>query len=81
VIDRSDISELVDVAPDMEVEVRTRFTGEWAVGFGVVAVLDGGVKIRRHRDGAVLPTLFGPDDLRIPSRSVRVSEAGGEGIP
>jgi hypothetical protein len=59
-----DVPEFLDLEPGTEVEVRTRFTGEWAVGFGVVAVVGGGVKVRRHRDGAVLPLVFGVDDVR-----------------
>jgi hypothetical protein len=54
----------VGLEPGTEVEVRTRFTGEWAVGFGVIAVAGGGVKVRRHRDGAVLPLPFGVDEIR-----------------
>lgn len=59
-----DKAEAEGLEPGTEVEVRTRFTGEWAVGLGVVAVVGGGVKIRRHRDGTVLPQLFGPDEVR-----------------
>lgn len=53
------------IEPGTEVEVRTRFTGEWAVGFSVVAVVGGGMRVRRDRDGAVLPSLFESTEVRI----------------
>jgi hypothetical protein len=61
---------VVEIEPGTEVEVRTRFTGEWAVGFSVVAVVGEDMTVRRHRDGAVLPALFKAGE-------VRASEAGG----
>jgi hypothetical protein len=52
--------------PGTEVEVRDRFTGEWAPGF-VIAEVDGGeCLIERSRDGFVLPITFGTEDVRTP---------------
>src|SRR6185312_15417214 len=47
------------------VEVKTRFSGDWAAGFEVDAVTDAGCRVRRVSDGAVLPALFDFDDIRI----------------
>jgi anti-anti-sigma factor len=46
------------------VEVVTHFTGAWVGGFEVASILADGCSIRRVSDGAVLPTLFGYDDVR-----------------
>jgi hypothetical protein len=57
-----------------EVEVRTRFCGEWVGGFEVVETdtdrtgtdrsRDAGVAVRRQSDGMVLPETFAPHDVR-----------------
>jgi hypothetical protein len=44
--------------------VRNQFDGEWAPDFQIVAVESDGCRIRRNRDGTLLPTLFAWDDLR-----------------
>lgn len=63
---REQSGRMVEIGPGTQVEVRTRFTGEWAVGFSVVAVVGGSMRVRRHRDGAVLPALFEAADVRVP---------------
>jgi hypothetical protein len=58
----------IEVAPDRGVEVRCRFGDTWVDGFEVCeAVADGEglrYRLRRRSDGAVLPTLFEPADVR-----------------
>lgn len=46
------------------VEVRTRFDQAWARGFEVAEVDDGGYRLRRNSDGALLPVGFDRADLR-----------------
>jgi hypothetical protein len=50
------------------VEVRTRFDHRWSTGFEIDAVLaaDEGprYRIRRRSDDSVLPSDFGPDEVR-----------------
>ena len=63
------VSDEVDgVAPALEpgtrVEVRRRFDRSWARGFEVAEIVDGGFRIRRRSDGAVLPTDFSSDEVR-----------------
>jgi hypothetical protein len=48
-----------------EVEVRNRFTGEWSVGLEVVERTKGVVHVRRLRDGAILPTGFREEEVRV----------------
>ena len=48
-----------------EVEVRNRFTGEWSVGFEVVGPSNGVVRVRRPRDGAILPAAFRAEEVRV----------------
>ena len=48
-----------------EVEVRNRFTGDWSIGFEVVSRSDGVVRVRRPRDGAILPTAFRDEEVRV----------------
>ncbi|MCU1449832.1 MAG: hypothetical protein JWP02_2002 [Acidimicrobiales bacterium] len=47
--------------------VRNQFDGAWAPDFRIVAVESEGCRIRRDRDGAVLPKVFVWDDLRAAS--------------
>jgi hypothetical protein len=56
-----------------EVEVRTRFRGDWVGGFEVVDAdeKDEAVTVRRQSDGQVLPSRFEPDEVR-PTRSTGV---------
>jgi hypothetical protein len=53
---------------DGAVEVRSRFDGTWVPGFEIAEVLhlDNAplVRLRRSCDGAVLPRLFGPEEVR-----------------
>ena len=48
----------------MRVEVRSRFDQRWARGFEVVAVTEGGYRLKRLSDGMELPTEFSPEDVR-----------------
>jgi hypothetical protein len=48
-----------------EVEVRNRFTGEWSVGFEVVGRSNGVVRVRRLRDGAIIPAGFRAEEVRV----------------
>jgi hypothetical protein len=54
-----------------DVEVRTRFDGHWARGFEVVTTGDDGYRVRRRSDGRELPTLFSPQDVRLPKERKR----------
>jgi hypothetical protein len=47
-----------------KVEVRRRFDSQWARGFEIVEVTDGGYRVKRLSDGEVLPVLFEHDDVR-----------------
>jgi hypothetical protein len=46
------------------VAVRIRYNGSWADGFEIVAIEEGGYRVRRRSDGAVLPVTTPADDLR-----------------
>ena len=50
--------------PGMRVEVRRRFDAHWARGFEVVAVTEGGYRLKRMSDGEELPIEFAFDDVR-----------------
>jgi len=52
------------VKPGTRVEVRRRFDQNWARGFEVAAVVEGGYLIRRLSDGAILPEPFSPEEVR-----------------
>ncbi len=54
--------------PGTRVEVRDRFRGSWARGFELAEVDEGGLRVRRLSDGAVLPVVFDPDDVRVERR-------------
>lgn len=55
----------LEIAPGDRVEVRDHFEGDWARGFEVAALVDEDiVRVKRVSDGAVLPWMFGPGDLR-----------------
>ena len=47
-----------------EVEVHVRYTDTWATGFQVADVVEGGCRLRRRSDGALLPVVTSDDDLR-----------------
>ena len=46
------------------VEVYNAFSGDWSTGFAVAEATDAGYRLRRVSDGAVLPVVFGPADVR-----------------
>ena len=48
----------------MRVEVRSRFDQRWSRGFELVAVTEGGYRLKRLSDGMELPTEFSPEDVR-----------------
>jgi hypothetical protein len=58
----------VVIAIGTAVDVFSRFRQEWVGGFEVAAVRDHGYSIRRRLDWAVLPGVFGPDDVRLTRR-------------
>jgi hypothetical protein len=60
-----------DLRPGRKVEVRNRFDGSWSGGFEVVEEVDGGYRVGRRSDGAVLPGVFGGDELRPEGRRGR----------
>jgi hypothetical protein len=47
-----------------KVEVRDRFARAWRRGFEVAEPVDGGYRIRRLSDRAILPVVFSPDEVR-----------------
>ncbi len=53
----------------MEVDVRSRYIGEWSRGFAVAERLRGGVRVRRTSDGALFPDVFDLDDIRLENHS------------
>jgi len=46
------------------VEVRNRYRGSWSRGFEVADTTERGYWLRRASDRHVLPTPFGPDEIR-----------------
>lgn len=52
------------------VEVVTRFTGNWVGGFEIATTGAAGCRVRRLSDDALLPTVFGYDQLRATSRNL-----------
>ena len=61
-VDAADRGESLEAG--MRVEVRSRFDQRWARGFEVVAVTEGGYRLKRLSDGMELPTEFSPEDVR-----------------
>ncbi len=59
-----DIEIATELSAGTEVEVLTRFEPHWTSGFEIAAVVDGGLTLRRHSDGTVLPVAFGAHELR-----------------
>lgn len=47
-----------------DVEVWCRSYDTWVTGFAVIDTTPDGCRVRRHSDGAVLPALFSPQDVR-----------------
>lgn len=60
------------------VEVATRFTERWAAGFEIVEVTADGCRVRRVGDGAILPEVFGEDDLRLAAPTPLEAAAGDD---
>jgi hypothetical protein len=60
----------IRTATSTHVEVRSRFDGSWVPGFEVAEVREVEAermfRVRRCSDGLVLPTQFGPDEVRTP---------------
>lgn len=52
------------MTPGTKVEVRDRFSQSWGRGFEVAEAVDGGFRIRRLSDGALLPVVFSRDEVR-----------------
>jgi hypothetical protein len=50
--------------PGTKVDVRSRFDARWSHGFEVAESVQGGYRIRRLSDGAVLPTEFPASEVR-----------------
>ena len=46
------------------VEVRTGLDGSWATGFEIAEAVDGGYRLRRRRDGEILPVAFPAESVR-----------------
>lgn len=63
----------IRVASSRYVEVRSRFDGSWVPGFEVAEIrgaeADRRYRVRRCSDGLVLPTNFGPEEVRTPAIS------------
>jgi hypothetical protein len=57
------------LVPGTPVEVRTRYDGRWTAGFHIDTLRDGGYVLRRSSDHALLPVVFGADDLRPRART------------
>jgi hypothetical protein len=53
------------------VEVHTRFDDSWSEGFEIAEVTAEGFKVRRLSDGALLPGVTSPSDVRPCSASSR----------
>lgn len=54
--------------PGTRVDVRSRFDARWSHGFEVAEACPEGYRIRRLSDGAVLPTEFGSEEIRVERR-------------
>ena len=54
------------IEPGTAVEVRNRFCEEWSPGFVVEGVTTTGFRVRRERDGALIPLDLAPEDVRAP---------------
>jgi hypothetical protein len=49
---------------DHAVEVRSSYVGDWSSGFEIAEATRDGFLVRRQSDGALLPGVFPPDDVR-----------------
>jgi len=61
-VDPAEMGESLEAG--MRVEVRSRFDQRWSRGFELVAVTEGGYRLKRLSDGMELPTEFSPEDVR-----------------
>jgi hypothetical protein len=59
------LASAFQLAPGVEVEVRTHFTARWSNGFEVDRVIGDCVRVRRRSDGVVLPVVLNADDVRL----------------
>ena len=48
----------------MQVEVRSRYDGQWTGGFQVAERTEEGYRLLRLSDDTVLPVEFSPDEVR-----------------
>ena len=46
------------------VEVRSSYVGDWSSGFEIAEATRDGFLVRRQSDGALLPGVFPPEDVR-----------------
>jgi hypothetical protein len=46
------------------VEVRNRFVASWSGDFEIAERTGNGYRVKRRSDGYVLPTVFGPGEVR-----------------
>ena len=51
--------------PGTRVDVRSRFDARWTHGFEIAEAVEGGYRIRRLSDGALLPTEFPASEVRV----------------
>jgi len=59
-------ARLAGVRAGSVVEVRTQYqAGQWAHGYQVAEVLDGGYRVMRRGTREVLPQVFEPADVRL----------------
>jgi hypothetical protein len=56
------------------VEVRNRFCASWSDDFEIAERAGNGYRVKRRSDGYVLPTVFGPGEVRA------AGSAGGTGL-
>ena len=47
------------------VEVRNRFCASWSDDFEIAERAGNGYRVKRRSDGYVLPTVFGPGEVRL----------------
>ena len=52
--------------PGTPVEVHCQYTDGWTRGFCIAESLSEGYRLRRQSDGATLPMVFAPEDVRGP---------------
>ncbi len=53
------------LAAGTAVDVRSRYLGTWSRGFEVAEIVGDTYRVRRLSDGAVLPSDFASDDVRL----------------